>query len=94
MKRLQTYDTLRPFLLNRFKDFFDAEILHVGCGNSSNPFSHFNIIIGFSEFLYKDGFKNITNIDFSFIIIQEMNEKYKAYDEMDCKLISMPINFS
>jgi len=33
-KRLQDYDGLRPFLLQRLGAFYDAEILNIGCGNS------------------------------------------------------------
>jgi len=48
--------------------------------------------IGFAECLYKDGFKNITNIDFSSVAIQEMMNKYNHLDEMECNNIGE--NFS
>jgi len=69
---LQDYESMRPFILQKFNNLYDAEILHVGCGNSR-----------FSEFLYKDGFKNITNIDFSSTVIQEMTTKYSSFEEME-----------
>lgn len=45
------------------------KILVVGCGNSQ-----------FSYGLYSDGFRNITNIDYSEIVIKNMSEKYKVYN--------------
>jgi len=43
-----------------------------GCGNSK-----------FSEHLYDLGYKNITNIDFSGIVIDQMKERYKeSYPEI------------
>jgi len=69
---LQEYEHLRPFLAQRMGIFYDAEILHIGCGNSR-----------FSECLYKDGFKNITNIDFSTVVIQEQMNKYIHLEEME-----------
>ena len=41
-------------------------------------------LLGFGERLYKDGFRNITNIDFSPVVIQEMHTKYASLDEMEC----------
>ena len=69
---LISYSQLRPIIIPRLHDNYDAEILVVGCGNSS-----------LSEDLYKDGYKNITNIDFSSTVIAQMGDKYKMYEEMD-----------
>jgi len=40
--RLQDYEGLRPFLLQRFGTFYDAEILNIGCGNSRKRISKFS----------------------------------------------------
>ena len=37
-----------------------------------------------SELLYKDGFKNITNIDFSKVSIERQSAKCKDMVEMKC----------
>lgn len=40
--------------------------------------------------MYKEGYKNITNIDFSTIVIEDMQLKYKAmgFDEtFECSLL-------
>jgi len=50
--------------------------LMVGCGNSS-----------LSEDMYNDGYKNITNVDYSEIVIKNMRERTKHLNEM--KWISM-----
>lgn len=49
----------------------NARILMLGCGNSS-----------FSYDLYQKGYRNIVNIDFSDIVIEEMKLKYKQCSEM------------
>ena len=50
----------------------ESKILNVGAGNSP-----------FSETMYEEGYKNITNIDFSDIVVEDMKEKYQKnqYDE-------------
>lgn len=35
--------------------------------------------------MYKDGYKNITNIDYSKIVIDNMAERCKDMPEMKCK---------
>ncbi|OMJ80960.1 hypothetical protein SteCoe_18667 [Stentor coeruleus] len=73
-----SYDWLLPFsqlrniILPRLHDNTQSEILIVGCGNSR---------IG--EELYRDGFHNITNIDYSAAVIRQMLEKYREMEEMD-----------
>merc|ERR1712167_330226 len=63
----------------------DKSILVIGCGNSK-----------FSEDLYEDGFKNITNIDFSENVINQMKEKYESkipdmkWEHMDVKDMKFP----
>lgn len=46
-------------------------ILMLGCGNSR-----------LSEDMYNDGFKNITNIDYSPVVIEKMRKKCKGLAEM------------
>lgn len=56
-----------------------SKILNVGAGNSL-----------LSEDMYKDGYRNIANIDFSEIVVDDMQTKYKKeqYNEsMTCKPI-------
>jgi len=45
----------------------DKSVLNVGCGNS-----------GFSESMYQDDYKRITNIDFSEVVIDDMKQKYQG----------------
>ena len=66
------YSQLRNIIFARLHENTSSEILIVGCGNSR---------IG--EELYKDGYHNITNIDFSATVIQQMTEKYRDLEEMD-----------
>lgn len=47
------------------------KILMLGCGNSS-----------LSEQMYRDGYKNITNIDFSPVVIEKMANKHSDLPEM------------
>lgn len=53
------------------KERSKLKILHVGCGNSS-----------ISEGLYREGYVNITNLDFCPDIIEAMREKTKEMKEM------------
>lgn len=69
---LVAYSQLRGLLLPRLQEQWDAEILVLGCGNSR-----------FSEELYTEGFKNITNVDFSPILIKQMESRYSQYEEME-----------
>jgi len=69
---LLSYEILRPHMIPKMGKNYDAEILIVGCGNST-----------LGAGLYQDKFKNLTNIDFSYAVIQQMVEKYKEFEEMD-----------
>jgi 2-polyprenyl-3-methyl-5-hydroxy-6-metoxy-1,4-benzoquinol methylase len=55
---------------------YGKEILIVGCGNSR-----------MNEILYNEGYRNITNIDYSKVLIDEMNQKYAEKEEMECFLL-------
>jgi len=61
----QRYDTLKPFIKKHTKP--SDKILMVGAGSSQ-----------LSEDMYKDGFKEITNIDISSVIVNLMQQKYSA----------------
>lgn len=68
------YNDILNLLELRMKDLDAAtvKILHLGCGNSS-----------LGPDLYKRGFKNIVNMDYSPIVIDSMAEKYaKEMPEM------------
>lgn len=69
---LLPYSSLRSILVPRIQARSDAEILILGCGNSR-----------LGEELYKDGFHNITNLDFSPTVIGQMSARYSSYSEMD-----------
>lgn len=71
----QDYSTLKQHLKPFL--FVDSEILIPGCGNSSLACD-----------LYNDGFKNITNIDTSKVVISQMQEKYSEFEEMEFAVIN------
>jgi len=57
----------------------DSKILNVGSGNSR-----------LSEEMYDEGFKHITNIDISNVVVKAMQDKYQerssmTYKHMDCR---------
>ena len=67
------------FKLNEILDKYypkknKTKILELGCGNSSLAFDFYNY-----------GYKNITSIDFSTVIINQMKEKYFT-TSLNCKL--------
>lgn len=47
--------------------------------------THTRIGPALGEDMYKDGYKNITNIDYSKIVINNMAERCKDMPEMKCK---------
>ncbi|WAQ96382.1 EFMT4-like protein [Mya arenaria] len=53
-------------------------ILTIGCGNSS-----------MSTDMYENGFKHITNTDFSPVVIEKMAEKHKDLTEMSWQVMDM-----
>lgn len=60
--------TLEPFL----RADQEYEILIPGCGNSS-----------LGADLYDEGYINVTNIDTSSVVINQMNDKYADREEME-----------
>ena len=69
---LQSYDKLKALIHSKLNYNDSAEILVVGCGNST-----------LSAELYNDGYTCITNLDFSRTLIEKWQEKYEAFEEMD-----------
>jgi len=70
------YEKLKPYLggiLNQ-----QQKILVTGCGNST-----------MSSKMYEDGFKNIVNIDFSDVVIQQMKDRYKKLDMMEWQIMDV-----
>ncbi|GAB5589104.1 hypothetical protein Unana1_04004 [Umbelopsis nana] len=66
----KTYQDLKP-TLNEVIPFKEASILMLGCGNST-----------LGEDMYDDGYKNITNIDYSCTVIKQMAERCSDRPEM------------
>jgi EEF1A lysine methyltransferase 4 len=67
----QDYSTLRSFLQPYLKDK-SIEILIPGCGSST-----------LGGDLYKLGYQNITNVDISEVVVNQMSDKYVDYEEME-----------
>jgi EEF1A lysine methyltransferase 4 len=43
---------------------------------------------GLGAELYDDGYTNITNIDTSLVVINQMNDRYSDREEMECKFVN------
>ena len=63
---LQTLPSLQTILFKYINK--NDNILHIGCGNSRLP-----------ETLSDEGYENITNIDFSQKVIEQISKRYKKY---------------
>jgi len=68
----QSYQNLKSQLLPYLNVDSEFEILIPGCGNSS-----------MGAELYDDGFLNITNIDVSSVVINQMGDLYADREEME-----------
>ena len=68
------YHPIQHFLLHKIP--VHSRILVVGCGNSL-----------LSENLYEDGFQEITNVDVSSVVIDQMEKRYKDTQFADMKFI-------
>ena len=63
---LVDYKEIKPALLRILQNFHEnAKFLQLGCGNSN-----------FGIDLYREGFKDITNIDISEVCVEKMSSKY------------------
>ena len=56
-----------------FTDYDAPRILVLGCGNSK-----------LSELIYNNGHADITNVDFSSVVIKDMKDRYRTYEGMLC----------
>lgn len=63
---LEGYSQLKEVLLKFLPKGNESKILVLGCGNAE-----------FSEDMYDDGYKDITNVDISDVVIQKMKERNK-----------------
>jgi SAM-dependent methyltransferase len=72
---LEDYETLKALIDDLKLDKESAKTLVLGCGNAE-----------FSEHMFKDGYKNLYNIDISEVVIDNMKERSKDLD-MICKHI-------
>ena len=68
----QPYETLRPHLMPYLSVRPDFEILIAGCGNSPIP-----------DRLSDDGFENISCVDVSKAVIDQMTKRYADNDDLD-----------
>ena len=71
----QSYKELKPQLLPFLSADPEFEILIPGCGSSS-----------LGADLYDEGYLNITNIDMSSVVINQMGDLHADREEMECKL--------
>ncbi|RUS15305.1 S-adenosyl-L-methionine-dependent methyltransferase [Endogone sp. FLAS-F59071] len=71
------YADLKP-LLNEYIPNKSVRVLMLGCGNST-----------LSEDMYDDGYKNITNIDFSTVVIENM--RTRCVDRPEMQWVEMDI---
>lgn len=74
---LVSYDHVQQ-QLNRIIPSKDCRIVIIGCGNS--PFSHD---------MYRDGYHNIVNLDYSSTVIAAMQEKYRTTTTMEWRIMDM-----
>jgi len=66
----KSYDDFKGLMHKHVRN--SDRILMLGCGNSA-----------LSEQMYQDGYRNIVNIDFSPVVIENMKRKCQHLDEMD-----------
>ncbi|TFK51876.1 S-adenosyl-L-methionine-dependent methyltransferase [Heliocybe sulcata] len=82
----KSYDEIAPLIRELIPDK-SSRILMLGCGNSR-----------LSEQMYDDGYKNIVNIDYSSVVIQQMRERHAAvrpemeWYEMDVRALTFDTN--
>jgi len=70
----QTFQGCKEIITDYCK--MDSRILNIGCGNSNLSFD-----------MYKHGYKNIVNMDWSDVAIRYMKEKYKDISELKCNFL-------
>ena len=70
------YDDFKELIHKHLRN--NDRILMLGCGNSA-----------LSEQLYKDGYRNIVNIDFSPVVIENMKQKCQHLVEMEWSVMDI-----
>ena len=71
-----SYKDLKGTLLDLLNSKWDSEIIDLGCGNSK-----------ICENLYNDGFKYVTCIDFSKVLINDLIQRYADFPELDFQVM-------
>ena len=66
---------IEKIILNKYPNQKKTKFLELGCGNST-----------LAHDLFVAGYKNITSIDFSHVVINKMKKKY-ADDDIKCKIL-------
>ena len=67
-----TYKELKAVLSPFLSQSPDFELLVPGCGSSS-----------LSADLFRDGYRNVTSVDISGVVIEQMTERYRDHEEME-----------
>ncbi len=82
---LENYETLKPIMDELNFDKNSIKSLMIGCGNAEMSYD-----------MYIDGYQNLTNIDISEVVIEEMKDKYNEstmkWEVMDVRDIKYPEN--
>jgi hypothetical protein len=73
-KKLCNDFNIGKIILEKYPNLKKTKFLELGCGNST-----------LAHDLYVAGFKNITSIDFSHVVIDKMKKKY-VDDDVKCKI--------
>ena len=68
----QNFDAVKPILKPLLNSNLAARVLQLGCGNSR-----------FAEDLYNSGFRDLTNVDVSRVVVQQMQKRH--LDKMEIK---------
>ncbi|KAF9031408.1 hypothetical protein BDZ89DRAFT_627609 [Hymenopellis radicata] len=70
----KSYADIAPLFRNLIPDK-TSRILMLGCGNST-----------LSQDMYDDGYRNIVNVDYSAVVIDQMKQRHESTrPEMECK---------
>ena len=67
-----TYQNLKPILRPFLSTSPDFEVLVPGCGSST-----------LSADLYDDGYRNVTSLDISGVVVEQLAARYSGREEME-----------